>query len=273
MKKTLIATAVGLTLMGSGVANAALVENVMGAYTWDTDRANFTMLTPTGAMQGGTNDVVMHWDGNAYNNISDYTGLTSVSNITASSDTLFSSNLWTAHNVQVFTEGTYVFNTALSGGNLESGNMTLTVGANQLGMHMLFDWNGNYNIDVAVLAAPGQTFFGSGVGSYLHSSCVTAAGTNCLYNEGPATSFGGNTKANRPAGDQAWLLTSIDGDGDAIPGIKMAAGGPFQFFQANFNANMTATAKPSAIPVPAAVWLLGSGLLGLVGVARRKKSA
>jgi hypothetical protein len=30
---------------------------------------------------------------------------------------------------------------------------------------------------------------------------------------------------------------------------------------------------PSAIPVPAAVWLFGSGLLGLVGVARRRKSS
>ena len=28
----------------------------------------------------------------------------------------------------------------------------------------------------------------------------------------------------------------------------------------------------SAVPVPAAVWLFGSGLIGLVGVARRKKS-
>jgi len=28
---------------------------------------------------------------------------------------------------------------------------------------------------------------------------------------------------------------------------------------------------PAAVPVPAAVWLFGSGLLGLVGVARRKK--
>src|SRR3989344_1992038 len=30
---------------------------------------------------------------------------------------------------------------------------------------------------------------------------------------------------------------------------------------------------PNAIPVPAAVWLFGSGLLGLVGIARRKKKA
>jgi hypothetical protein len=27
------------------------------------------------------------------------------------------------------------------------------------------------------------------------------------------------------------------------------------------------------VPVPAAVWLFGSGLLGLVGIARRKKKA
>ena len=33
---------------------------------------------------------------------------------------------------------------------------------------------------------------------------------------------------------------------------------------------MTVTA--SAVPIPAAVWLFGSGLLGLVGIARRKKA-
>lgn len=33
------------------------------------------------------------------------------------------------------------------------------------------------------------------------------------------------------------------------------------------------TAQPSAVPVPTAVWLLGSGLLGLVGIARRKEQA
>jgi hypothetical protein len=33
------------------------------------------------------------------------------------------------------------------------------------------------------------------------------------------------------------------------------------------------TIPPSEIPVPAAIWLFGSGLLGLVGIARRRKSS
>ena len=50
--------------------------------------------------------------------------------------------------------------------------------------------------------------------------------------------------------------------------------GPFQGFNANFDAqSLTVTGyEPSAVPVPAAVWLFGSGLLGLVGVARRRKA-
>lgn len=31
--------------------------------------------------------------------------------------------------------------------------------------------------------------------------------------------------------------------------------------------------RPSAVPVPAAVWLFGSGLLGLIGVAQRRRTA
>jgi hypothetical protein len=37
--------------------------------------------------------------------------------------------------------------------------------------------------------------------------------------------------------------------------------------------NISITADIAAVPVPAAVWLFGSGLLGLVGVARKKKAA
>jgi len=84
---------------------------------------------------------------------------------------------------------------------------------------------------------------------------------------------------------------SIDSDGNALRGIGMVDGA-FPGFSANFNTtalgtsdlvgedytltggSVTATGgSVTAVPVPAAVWLFGSGLLGLVGVARRKKAA
>jgi hypothetical protein len=59
---------------------------------------------------------------------------------------------------------------------------------------------------------------------------------------------------------------------------------PFPGFNANFDimsmhvsqctdtgTGTDACPTVAAVPVPAAVWLFGSGLLGLVGIARRKK--
>jgi hypothetical protein len=70
---------------------------------------------------------------------------------------------------------------------------------------------------------------------------------------------------------------SIDPDGDGIPGVSMIDGA-FIGFNANFSLtngpqNVTGQSSVSVIPVPAAVWLFGSGLLGLVGVARRKAAS
>jgi hypothetical protein len=60
--------------------------------------------------------------------------------------------------------------------------------------------------------------------------------------------------------------------GGTIGGTQMIDG-PFTANNANFDiTSLTLTdLQISQIPVPAAVWLFGSGLLGLVGVARRKK--
>ena len=42
-------------------------------------------------------------------------------------------------------------------------------------------------------------------------------------------------------------------------------------FYQGFNPGFEGTVNLSAVPVPAAAWLFGSGLVGLIGVARRKK--
>lgn len=58
--------------------------------------------------------------------------------------------------------------------------------------------------------------------------------------------------------------------------LNMASGQTLDFVvgnNGNFyygNTPITASISTSAVPVPAAIWLLGSGLLSLVGVARRK---
>jgi len=62
-------------------------------------------------------------------------------------------------------------------------------------------------------------------------------------------------------------VSSWDGDGDGRPGVAMN-NGPFPGQTPSFQGVLT----PQAVPVPAAVWLFGSGLIGLVSVARRRRS-
>ena len=47
---------------------------------------------------------------------------------------------------------------------------------------------------------------------------------------------------------------------------------PSGFGGIDYTLHLEGTIGASAVPVPAAAWLFGSGLLGLIGVARRKKS-
>ncbi len=62
-------------------------------------------------------------------------------------------------------------------------------------------------------------------------------------------------------------VVSVDSDGDTYAGTAMVTS-PFPGQSPSFSG----TIVPVPVPVPAAVWLFGSGLLGLVGVARRKKA-
>jgi len=82
------------------------------------------------------------------------------------------------------------------------------------------------------------------------------------------------TMAMAPNPDGTIAITTIDTEGDGIPGTAMAVG-PFAGMSPEFfgTAACTAGCAPAAVPVPAAVWLFGSGLVGLAGVARRRKAA
>ena len=67
-----------------------------------------------------------------------------------------------------------------------------------------------------------------------------------------------------PVSGLTQMLTSQYG---TFSGMKRSF--PTDFFDAEGN-NVGPTAELTAVPVPPAVWLFGSGLLGVIGVARRK---
>jgi hypothetical protein len=72
------------------------------------------------------------------------------------------------------------------------------------------------------------------------------------------------------------VLTIYDcaaGGGACVGNSLGMAAGPFPGAQPQFNGTTADDFPVSGVPVPAAVWLMGSGLLGLVGVARRRKVA
>jgi hypothetical protein len=203
MKPDSIGTSVFAAL--SALFVATQVQAAQLSYTTPSASANnnFTILDPNGGLIGGSADVVMTWDGTIFDAASDYTGPGSVSNMTLSSATPLFGSLWTAHDIQVFGPGSYAFDVTAGGGVPETGTLLLNVGPNQLGAHMLIDWNINSNIDVAIVwdrdtPFPGdQTFSGPG----------------------------------------NWDLASVDGNGDGVAGIPMASGGPFAGVNANFNLN------------------------------------
>ena len=63
------------------------------------------------------------------------------------------------------------------------------------------------------------------------------------------------------------------GSGSVSGGIILGASGFSGDWTNDFStilASHTYTGVISAVPIPAAVWLFGSGLIGLIGIARRK---
>ncbi|MHB8535824.1 MAG: hypothetical protein ACYDBW_10315 [Sulfuricaulis sp.] len=232
-KKTLIHAAVVVAISGS-TAHAATFNN------------NFTMLDSGAGLTGGTNDVVFNWDGTFNTNPA-----TAVVNATITSATPFFGHLWSAYEVKIYSPGTYTISTADTSGGLgcptapqpncaSGGNYSLTVPTGDIMGHMKFAWNGTEGIDVIDVWKPG--------------SWTTLNGTN------PISKAGGGIYTG-PVYD----LVSTDWDNNGVAGGGMIDG-PFSGFNANFNINT------SAVPVPAAFWLFGSGLVGMLSIMRRRKT-
>jgi len=222
--------------------------------------SNFSMLDAAGRVFGGTNDIAYDF-GNGPNNGHDPALLnTLVSGTPGANGTLgiatntmastlphpFFGAVWTAHHIRLFGPGTYSINTECSTTDLENGactlnanpakNLTMTVGAGKIGAHMLFDWNGNLNIDVVNVWSQNAAWTDPDVGD--KNNLWT--GTRWL---GPS----GYT-VNPPT---LWSYVSTDSDGDGENGVKMIDG-PFQKFSANFNlgpADSCQSSPPTTIAI------------------------
>lgn len=164
--------------------------------------------------------------------------------------------------------------------------------------NLLFDWNGNYGIPVS-LVLDAQGLFNNIIPGMLpgqtidQSSCSNGQLINLTPCAIPASD--GISKGKYPIGPvpiatTSWDTTTIPGSGlesnpsgttpliedpNGIGGSPMITG-PFPGFSANFDITSLTLIEilpsESAVPVPAAAWLFGSGLIGLVGIARRKQS-
>lgn len=122
--------------------------------------------------------------------------------------------------------------------------------------------------DSVLTAGAGTIDFSSGSGN----SMTIFVGTETFT----AANDDGFVTGSGPTIELASLTTLVDFDFQAFLGTNGAA--------ADFNSNFTSfddfdlmfgdwtSVEITAVPVPAAVWLFGSGLLGLVGMARRKKA-
>ncbi|MCK9420522.1 MAG: hypothetical protein M0R70_14215 [Nitrospirae bacterium] len=170
---------------------------------------NFTMLDPTGALSGGTNDVNFTWDGTKKSSVA---ASGQASNATLESTCPFFGITWMAHDVAIYGPGTYTVYADCPAGSPGCGAgapITFAVGAGELGAHMLFNWGGNNDIDVVNVWSPKASF-----------------GPSPLQTAG----CGSN-----PA-DKVWDWMSKDWDGDilGLNGYGMVDG-PFIGFNANFN--------------------------------------
>ena len=263
-KKSALSIALGTVLGLSATASQAAVIGM------DFDGL-FTMLDPGGIQLGNT----------SLPYYADYTwgyGLRTQISGTMSFDTATGSGSGTVVPFQFFNGGLAV----------ASGVQFQAIGGGLMLGNMLFSWNGSDIATQIVLDGSGLFAAMAGgippVGATLDGAYCAASGACALPASdgikrgklpiGPSPIATSSFNTNGATGTTTTLGQLSLGADDGIGGTPMD-NGPFSGYNANFDmTSVTVTSvETSAVPVPAAVWLFGSGLVGLAGIARRRKAS
>lgn len=299
-KKTALATLVAGSLAGAAIPAAyANVVNV-------SFKGAFTMLNPSGAyVKNSPSDYANGFygvTGSAHGATTAYgwKGVRTPISGTMSFDTSTGAGVATVNSFLFFGNANANYASAV-GVTFQSVD---TVGTLVGGM--LFSWNGGSHL-VSIVMDAGQ-MFGALPTMIGGGPTTTVSGTYSAVSNGSSSASGLPTSAdittaiartstlNTPhACNGLTLATQVNaytintnmanlgtctgagyGVDDSIGGSPMTSPS-FSAFNANFDimsvTYQSMATAPAAVPVPAAVWLFGSGLLGLVGIARRKKKA
>ena len=256
LKKSTLSMALA-AILNTGTSQAAVIDMYYDGL--------FTMLDPGGIPLQNT----------TYPYYGDPTwgyGLRTQISGSMSFDTNTGAGTGTTQPFEFFSDGLAIFsdiNFQAIGGGLMLGNMNFHWLGNVAPTQIVLDASGLFSALASGLSP------GAGIDqTYCTASgaCATPASDNIKKGEYPIGPVPIATSSFNTTGQTGYPTTLGQlslGTDDGIGGSPMD-NGPFSGFNANFDiTSLTLSAVP-AIPVPAAVWLFGSGLLGLLGVARRK---
>jgi hypothetical protein len=286
MKKTLLSTAVAGVLGASAMAMPTNVSADIIEMTWS---GHFTMINPTGTgAQVNADSPGDAW----YGLRSDVSG-TMTFNTSMGTGTgtvvpfsFFGGGAATASSI------TFV---AIGNGGIDCGgpgvHTSTPCGPGTLVLgNMGFTWGPTTGIPVSLVMDAAGMFGALGAGVSVSSNITGgtfAATENFDFNPntdptktkflpmgaGPVVSTTWNTTTIAPGTVGTNPSGTLPLITDSIGGTPMPDG-PFPANNANFDImSIHVTNIIPDVPIPAAVWLFGSGLLGLAGIARRRKKA
>jgi hypothetical protein len=149
--------------------------------------------------------------------------------------------------------------------SIEGSNFEMVDGAFDLSWDAsVLTYNGDFTFDAGL--TPRDTPFDTI--DFLTPGLLTVGWTTGF---GPALVFGSTPRA---IGSLSFTMIGGPGSSSTLTIGDSASSVPFT--DASFNPilmDYVGSAAANPVPVPAAVWLFGSGLFGLLGVARSKKAA